>query len=70
MSINGKDQSLQELPCCPICGATMDLKRLKSFGSRHRSYGGKLYYCNNPICPPEEWERMQRVLFLDSPFIE
>jgi hypothetical protein len=62
MSIKGKDESLPGLPSCPTCGATMDLKRLESFGSRHISYDGKLYYCNNPICPPDEWEQKQRLL--------
>jgi hypothetical protein len=40
----------------------MDLKPLKSFASRHISNDGRLYYCNNPICPPDEWERKQRLL--------
>jgi hypothetical protein len=61
MSIKGKDESLPGLPSCPRCGATMDLKRLESFGSRH-IINGELYYCNNPICPPEEWEQKQRLL--------
>jgi hypothetical protein len=30
--------------------------------SRYISDNGKLYYCNNPICPPDEWERKQRLL--------
>jgi hypothetical protein len=61
MSIEGKDESLRGLPSCPTCGATMDLKRVEAFGSRHIT-NGKLYYCNNPICPPDEWERKQRLL--------
>jgi hypothetical protein len=72
MSINAIDElSTMTLPPCPTCGATMDLKRLKSFASRHISVDdGKLYYCNNPLCPPDEWQRKQRLLSLDSPFVE
>jgi hypothetical protein len=46
VSINGKDELsvVVLLPSCPICRATMDLKRLESFGSRHISDDGKLYY--------------------------
>jgi hypothetical protein len=66
MSINGKDEQSLVLLSCPRCKATMDLKRLEPFGSRHIiSDDGKvilLYYCNNPVCPPDEWERKQRLL--------
>ncbi|MDQ3837159.1 MAG: hypothetical protein M3270_09545 [Thermoproteota archaeon] len=62
VSINRRDEQSVVLPPCPACGATMDLKRLEHFGSRHISDMGKLYYCNNPICPPDEWEREQRLL--------
>jgi hypothetical protein len=63
MSANLKDESSPAaLPPCPKCRATMDLKRLKDFASRHISDDGTLYYCNNPICPPDEWERKQRLL--------
>jgi hypothetical protein len=44
--IRGKDSSNSLLPSCPTCGATMDLKRLKPFASRHVSDDGRLYYCN------------------------
>jgi hypothetical protein len=70
MSINAKDESSPALPSCPICKATMDLKRLKAFGSRHISRDGKSHYCNNSVCPTNECERKQRLLLLDSPFIE
>ncbi len=40
----------------------MDLKRLKPFTSRHISDDGRLFYCNNPMCPPDEWEQKQRLL--------
>ena len=62
MSINAKDESSPALPPCPRCGATMDLKRRKTFAGRHISDDGRLYYCSNPICPPDEWERNQRLL--------
>jgi hypothetical protein len=63
VSINAKDELSQALPSCPRCRATMDLKRLKDFASRHIiSDDGRLYYCNNPICTPDEWERKQRLL--------
>ncbi|HEU0144544.1 MAG TPA: hypothetical protein VFQ47_07145 [Nitrososphaera sp.] len=62
MPIRGKNSSNAVLPSCPICGATMDLKRLKPFASRHISDDGRLFYCNNPMCPPDEWEQKQRLL--------
>jgi hypothetical protein len=62
MPTRGKDESSPALRPCPKCGATMDLKRLEDFASRHISYDGRIYYCNNPICPPDEWERKQRLL--------
>jgi hypothetical protein len=62
LSINAKDEQSLELPPCPRCRATMDLKRLKDFASRRISDDGRIYYCNNPICPPDEWERKQRLL--------
>ena len=67
MSIDAKDESSPALHPCPKCGATMDLKRWKSFASRHISDDGRLYYCNNPICPPDEWERKQRLLPFSPP---
>jgi hypothetical protein len=50
------------LPSCPTCRATLDLKLLKSFGSRRISDDGKLYYCNNPMCAPDEEEQKHRLL--------
>ena len=69
---NPKDKSSSAaLPACPKCGATMDLKRQKSFSSRHVSDDDrKLYYCNNPMCPPAAGEQKLRSLSLDSPFVE
>jgi hypothetical protein len=61
-TINGKDEQSLVLPPCRRCRATMDLKLLEHFASRHISDDGRLYYCNNPICPPDEWERKQRLL--------
>jgi hypothetical protein len=57
MSLVGKDI---DLPSCPKCRATMDLQRSKSFGSRH-VHDKILYYCNNPMCPPDEEERRERL---------
>jgi hypothetical protein len=62
MLIKGKDDSSSVLPSCPTCRATMDLKLLQSFGSRHISNDGKLYYCNNPMCAPDEEEGKHRLL--------
>jgi hypothetical protein len=62
MLIKGKDDSSSVLPSCPTCRATMDLKLLQSFGSRHISNDGKLYYCNNPMCATDEEEGKQRLL--------
>jgi hypothetical protein len=33
-----------------------------AFWKQAYSDNGKLYYCNNPMCPPDEWERKQRLL--------
>ncbi len=57
-----KDESSPTLPPCPSCGATMDLKRRKSFASRHISDDGRMYYCSNTICPPDEWGRKHTLL--------
>jgi SAM-dependent methyltransferase len=35
---------------------------VEPFASRHVSDDGRLYYCNNPMRPPDEWERKQRLL--------
>ena len=51
LSINAKDEQSIVLPPCPRCRATMDLKLLEDFASRHINDDGRLYYCNNPICP-------------------
>jgi hypothetical protein len=67
VSVNIKDKVLL-MPPCPTCRATMDLKCLESFGSRHTSDDGKLYYCNNPMCPPDEEEGKERVLIATPPF--
>ncbi|MDQ5830935.1 MAG: hypothetical protein M3269_01560 [Thermoproteota archaeon] len=62
LSINAKDEQSLVLPPCPRCRATMDLKLLEDFASRNINDEGRLYYCNNPICPPNEWERKHRLL--------
>ena len=62
MSRKGKDNFSPMLPSCPICRAILDLKRLESFGSRRISNDGKLYYCNNPMCAPDEEEQKYRLL--------
>jgi hypothetical protein len=63
MPIRGKDLSISVLPSCPTCGATLDLKLLQSFGSRHIiSNDAKSYYCNNPLCGPDEEEGRHRLL--------
>jgi hypothetical protein len=61
MPIKGKNNFSPALPSCPICRATLDLKLLKSFGSRRVSNDGKLYYCNNPMCAPDEEEQKHRM---------
>jgi hypothetical protein len=62
MPIKGKDNFSPTRPSCPICRATLDLKLLESFGSRRISIDGKLYYCNNPMCAPDEEEQKRRLL--------
>ncbi len=58
MPKEGKEKLSSVLPSCSRCGATLDLKLLKCFGSRRNiSDDRKLYYCNNPHCPPDEEER-------------
>ncbi len=59
----GKEELSSVLPSCSKCGATLDLKLLKCFGSRRSiSDDRKSYYCNNPLCPPDEEERKRRLL--------
>jgi hypothetical protein len=68
VSINAKDESSPALHPCPKCRATMGLKRLEHFASSYIiSDDGRLYYCNNPICPPDEWEQKQRLLPFSFP---
>ena len=62
MPVKGKDNFSLMLPSCPLCGATLDLKLLESFGSRRISNDGRLYYCNNPMCAPDEEEQKHRLL--------
>jgi hypothetical protein len=63
MPIKGKDELRTVLPSCPICGSSLDLKLLETFGSRRTiSDDGKSYYCNNPMCAPEEEELKHRLL--------
>jgi hypothetical protein len=58
------------LPSCYICGATLDLELIESFGSRRIIVSdddddddeGKLYYCNNPLCPPDKEQQKHRLL--------
>jgi hypothetical protein len=42
-----------ETPPCPTCGAMMDNEANWNFASKH-VFMDILYYCNNPICPPDE----------------
>jgi hypothetical protein len=62
MPIKGKSDLSPVLPSCHMCRATMDLNLLQSFGSRHISNDGKSYYCNNPMCPPDEEQQKYRLL--------
>jgi hypothetical protein len=63
MLMSGKEKLSSVLPSCSICGATLDLKLLRCFGSRRIiSDDTKSYYCNNPLCPPDEEERRRRLL--------
>ena len=62
MPTKGKDNFSLMLPSCPLCGATLDIKLLESFGSRRISNDGGLYYCNNPMCAPDEEEQKHRLL--------
>jgi hypothetical protein len=63
MPIKGKDNFSLMLPSCSLCGATLDIKLLESFGSSRRiSNDGRLYYCNNPMCAPDEEEQKHRLL--------
>lgn len=59
------------LPSCSICGATLDLELIESFGSRRIIVSddddddddeGKSYYCNNPLCPPDKEQQKHRLL--------
>jgi hypothetical protein len=56
--------SVPRLPSCSKCGATLDLDVIESFGSRRivSHHDGKSYYCNNPLCAPDEKDQKQRSL--------
>ena len=63
--MKGKDDSSSVvLPSCSKCGATLDLELIESFGSRRivSYYDGKSYYCNNPLCAPDEEQQKHRLL--------
>ena len=69
MPMKGKKEegtgSSVRLPSCSRCGATLDLEVIESFGSRRIAsyyYDGKSYYCNNPLCAPDEEEQKHRLL--------
>jgi hypothetical protein len=62
MPIKVKDDSSSVLPSCSTCRATLDSNLLESFGSMHIGTDGKLYYCNNPMCPPDEEQQKHRLL--------
>jgi hypothetical protein len=56
--------SVVVLPSCSKCGASLDLELIESFGSRRIivSDDGKSYYCNNPLCAPDEEQQKHRLL--------
>jgi hypothetical protein len=62
MPIKVRDDLSPVLPSCPTCMATLDSNLLQSFGSRRISNDGKLFYCNNPMCPPDEEQQKHRLL--------
>jgi hypothetical protein len=62
MPIKVKDDLSPVPPSCHICMATLDSNLLQSFGSRRISDDGKPYYCNNPMCPPDEEQQKYRLL--------
>jgi hypothetical protein len=69
MPMKGKeeDHSSSVLPSCSRCGATLDVELIESFGSRRivssdDADEGKSYYCNNPLCAPDEKEHKRRLL--------
>jgi hypothetical protein len=70
MPMKGKKEdstgSSVRLPSCSRCGATLDLEVIEAFGSMRiaRYYDGKSYYCNNPLCAPDEEQQKHR----SSPF--
>ena len=66
MPMKGKKEdstgSSVRLPSCSRCGATLDLEVIEAFGSMRiaRYYDGKSYYCNNPLCAPDEKDQKHR----------
>jgi hypothetical protein len=69
MPMKGKKEdgsgSSVRLPSCSRCGATLDLEVIEAFGSMRiarYSYDGKSYYCNNPLCAPDEEQQKHRLL--------
>jgi hypothetical protein len=68
MPMKGKKEdgtgSSVRLPSCSRCGATLDLEVIEAFGSMRIAsyYDGKSYYCNNPLCAPDEEQQKHRLL--------
>ena len=68
MPMKGKkdDSSSVLLPSCLKCGATLDLELIECFGSRRiivsNDEGKSYYYCNNPLCAPDEEQQKHRLL--------
>jgi hypothetical protein len=57
--------SVLRSPSCSKCGATLDLEVIESYGSMRIDryyYDGKSYYCNNPLCAPDEQDQKHRSL--------
>jgi hypothetical protein len=61
---DGTGTSVPPLPSCSKCGATLDLEVIEAFGSMRIAsyYDGKSYYCNNPLCAPDEEQQKHRLL--------
>jgi hypothetical protein len=69
MPVKGKKDNSSSvlLPSCFRCGATLDLELIECFGSRriivsNDDEGKSYYYCNNPLCAPDEEQQKHRLL--------
>jgi hypothetical protein len=60
---HGKDKEMKKSSTKKSINPESSYRRRSAWNvCRYIRDNGKLYYCINPTCPPDEWERKQRLL--------